>query len=113
MQLSEAIKGRRAVREYTREAVDAVTLRRVIDAAIHAPSAVNQQPWAFAVVRDRALLDRVSKEAKAHMLATMNPSPHAGHFRALLNDPNFQIFYHAPVMVLISASAPGPWIVED
>ena len=30
-----------------------------------------------------------------------------------LSDPNFHIFYHPPVLMLISAVAEGPWIVED
>lgn len=45
MDIKEAIFGRRAVREYTGEAIDRDTIRRLVDAAIHAPSAVNQQPW--------------------------------------------------------------------
>jgi nitroreductase len=113
MDLNEAITGRRAVREYTSEAVDEPTIRRLVDAAIQAPSAVNQQPWTFTIVRDQTVLDRLSREAKAHMLATMPPNPHSGHFQALLDDPDFQIFYHAPVLILISASDAGPWIVED
>ena len=113
MDLNEAITGRRAVREYTSEAVDEQTIRRLIDAAVQAPSAVNQQPWTFTVVRDQAVLDRISGEAKAHMLATMPASPHSDHFRSLLDDPSFQIFYHAPVLILISAAAEGAWIVED
>ncbi len=113
MELIEAITGRRAVREYTEQAIDERTIRRLIDAAIHAPNAVNQQPWAFTVVRDQNLLDRISSEAKSQMLATMPETTHADHFHAQLNDPNFQIFYHAPVLILISAIAQGPWIVED
>ena len=113
MDLNEAITGRRAVRDYTSEAVDEQTIRRLIDAAVQAPSAVNQQPWTFTVVRDQALLDRISSEAKAHMLATMPAGPHSDHFQPLLDDPSFQIFYHAPVLILISAVAEGPWIVED
>jgi nitroreductase len=35
------------------------------------------------------------------------------HFRERLSDPDFQIFYHAPALVVISAVAAGPWIVED
>ncbi len=85
MDIQEAIYGRRAVREYTAEGVEAGTVRDLIDAAVHAPSAVNQQPWTFAVVRDRPLLDT----------------------------PEFHIFYHAPVLVLISAIAAAPWFVED
>jgi nitroreductase len=113
MDLNEVITGRRAVREYTAQAVDEPTIRRLIDAALQAPSAVNQQPWTFTVVRDRNLLDRISRDAKSHMLATLPAGPHSGHFRSLLNDPNFHIFYHAPVLILISAVAQGPWIVED
>ena len=113
MDLNEAISGRRSVREYTDEAVDERTIRLLIDAAVHAPNAVNQQPWAFTVVRDQAVLSRVSRDAKSHMLATMPASRHSDHFQSLLNDPNFQIFYRAPVLILISAVADGPWIVED
>jgi nitroreductase len=113
MNVDEAISGRRSVREYTTQGVDEHTIRHLINAAILAPSAVNQQPWTFTVVRDQGLLDRISRDAKAHMLVTMPESPQSDHFRSLLNDPNFQIFYHAPVLILISAEAHGPWIVED
>ena len=47
------------------------------------------------------------------MLATMPASVHSEHIRFLLSDPNFQIFYHAPVLIVISAMTEGPWIVED
>ena len=113
MKLQDAISGRRSVREYADEAVDEPTIRRLIAAAILAPNAVNQQPWTFTVVRDRNRLDRISREAKAHMLATMPAGIHSAHFQTVLGDPNFDIFHGAPALVVISASAPGPWIVED
>ncbi len=31
----------------------------------------------------------------------------------MLNDPHYQIFHHAPVLILLSAAAPGPWCIED
>jgi nitroreductase len=31
----------------------------------------------------------------------------------MLEDPKFQIFYRAPILILISAVRQGPWIVED
>ncbi len=113
MDLNEAITRRRAVREYTNEAVDEPTILRLIDAAIHAPSAVNEQPWTFTVVRDQNVLDRISRAAKSHMVATLPAGPRADHFRPRLTDPAFHIFYHAPVLIVISAIAQGPWIVED
>jgi nitroreductase len=113
MDINQAISGRRSVREYASQPVDEKTIRHLIDAAVVAPSAVNQQPWCFTVVRDQTLLDRISREAKAHMLATTPPDAQSAHFKPILSDPNFQIFYHAPVLILISAQSPGPWIVED
>lgn len=113
MDLKEAIYTRRAVREFTAEPVDEKTLRQLIDAAIQAPSAVNQQPWVFCVVRDRALLARISCEAKAHMLRTSPVALLSHHFQELLSNPGFDIFYHAPALVLISSVAESPWTVEN
>jgi nitroreductase len=113
MDINEAISGRRSVREYTPQAVDQKIILHLIDAAIKAPNAVNQQPWSFTVVRDQGILERISRAAKSHMLATMPAMPLSDHFRSRLGNPDFHVFYHAPVMILISAAAPGPWIVED
>ncbi len=112
MLVRDALFGRRAVREYTADLVDEATIRRLIEAAIQAPNAVNAQPWAFTVIRDRPTLSRVSRAAKAYMLETM-PAPHAERFRPRLSDPEFDIFYNANVLIVVSARAERPWIVED
>jgi len=113
MNLDQAISGRRAIREYTTAAIDKEVIHRLINAAAQAPSAVNQQPWTFTVIRDQQLLDRISTQAKAYMLARLSAGPHSSTFHSLLSDEDFHIFYHAPVLVLISGNAPGEWIVED
>jgi nitroreductase len=113
MNLTESIYGRRAVRTYTSQGVDAQVIKQLIANAVQAPSAVNQQPWTFTVMRDQGLLDNISDQAKSHMLATMPANAHSEHFRIRLSDPNFQIFYHAPALILISAASEGPWIIED
>ncbi|WP_229261576.1 nitroreductase family protein [Duganella margarita] len=113
MELRDAIAGRRSVRAYSGQVVDEMTLRRLIDAAVLAPNAVNEQPWTFTVVRDAALLDSISADAKAHLLATLAAGPRTDGFRAVLGEAAFHIFYHAPALIVISATAPGPWVVED
>jgi nitroreductase len=113
MDINEAISGRRAARDFTAQAVDDETIRRLIDSAVRAPSASNEQPWTFTVVRDQALLDRVSDEAKSYLLATLPAGPDSGRRRASLTDDSFQLFYHAPVLIVISGSAPRPWVAED
>ena len=113
MELKEAIYSRRATREFTADPVDEKTLRNLIDAAVQAPSAVNQQPWAFCVVRSKALLAKISQEAKAHMVKSSPIGLISHHFDQILNDPNFDIFYHAPALIVICSVAEIPWAVED
>ena len=69
MDLREAIYTRRAVRAYIQEPLDRELIGGLIDAAIQAPSAVNEQAWSFCVVQDQQLLARISEASKAHMLA--------------------------------------------
>jgi nitroreductase len=112
MELLEAIKGRRSVRDFTGETVADATLRELIDAAIHAPSAMNQQPWSFVIVKNQALLADISEKAKAYLLdAAQGSLPQ--HFSHMLSDPNFHIFYHAPVLIVIAVVEPTGWAVED
>ena len=113
MDLKEAIYSRRATREFTSETVDEKTLRVLIDAAIQAPSAVNAQPWSFCVVRDKALLAGISLDAKAYMVKSAPLGLVSHHFNQILNDPSFDIFYHAPALVVICTVADMPWAVED
>ena len=112
MELMDAILGRCSVRDYRSDPVLQETITRLIEAAIHAPSAINQQPWSFSVVRDRPLLDRVSRDAKAHML-NARPVILPAHLYESLANPEFHVFYHAPVLIVISAIERGPWIAED
>jgi nitroreductase len=53
------IYSRRSVRSFTGEAVSRETLTNILRAAMAAPSAVNIQPWAFAVVTKRETLDEL------------------------------------------------------
>jgi len=112
MDIHTAIYGRRATREYAATPVDRNIVRRLIDAAIQAPSAINQQPWTFTVVTDQKLLDELSSAAKRHILESHPDLRQAGHFQ-MLNDPHYQIFYHAPVLIVICASHVMPWYIED
>ena len=113
MELKQAIYGRRATRAYTPEPVDQAVLEALIDAAIQAPSAINRQPWGFCVVRDAVLLERISHEAKALMLRSSPAGLAAHHFEEMLGNPAFQIFYHAPALILICAVEDSAWSHVD
>ena len=111
--LKEAIYSRRSVREFTAETVSEKILRDLIEAAVQAPSAVNAQPCTFCVIRDKTVLATISQEAEAHMVKTTPVGLMSHHFKEILNDPNFNIFYNAPVLILISTIGDIPWAVED
>ena len=113
MELMEAISGRRSIRDYLPDPLPRETITRLIDAAIQAPSAMNQQPWSFVVVRDQSLLDRISNEAKAKLMNERSVATLPAHLYERLADANFQLFHHAPVLIVVSAVAQGAWIAED
>ena len=52
---------RRSIRSYTAEPVDESAIRRILGAAMAAPSARNEQPWHFIVISERQLLDRIAQ----------------------------------------------------
>lgn len=113
MDLREAIYKRRSVREYLEKPVDQEILVELVDAAIQAPSAINQQPCSFSIIRDRDLLNDISLKAKAHMGMVTPLALMSHHFQQILNDPEFDIFYRAPALIVISTTSDTPWAVED
>jgi nitroreductase len=56
----DAILARRSIRRYTPEPVSADDERALLEAAMAAPSAGNEQPWQFVTIRERATLDAIT-----------------------------------------------------
>ena len=52
---------RRSIRQYTDRPVSDELVTQLLRAAMAAPSAKNQQPWHFVVVRDRELLEVIAQ----------------------------------------------------
>jgi nitroreductase len=61
MKVSEAIRTKRAVRQFKPEPLPQETIQKIVNAGRRAQSAKNTQPWRFIVVTDKDLLDKVSK----------------------------------------------------
>ena len=59
MDAIEAILTRRSIRRYTSQGVPESAVRQVLEAAMSAPSAGNEQPWHFVVISDRRILDEI------------------------------------------------------
>ena len=61
MQTWDAIRARRNVRRYEDRPIDPADLDRILEAGRRSPSSMNEQPWDFVVVTDRATCERLAK----------------------------------------------------
>jgi nitroreductase len=66
--LQEIIISRRSIRKYTSAAVTQTQIDNLMQAAMYAPSARNEQPWHFIVVSERTMLNKIMD---AHPYAKM------------------------------------------
>ncbi len=124
---------RRSIRRYTDEPVPEADLRRLVEAAILAPSGHNAQPWAFTFVSDSARLDEIRAayaefyrdllaraaddsgreelaarhgEAALHMLDAMS-----GALRLIVrahDRGDDRLMWHAPVLAMVHSTADAP-----
>lgn len=62
MELYDAINARRTVRDFAAEAMDPAALRRILDAAMKAPTNDHMRDWHFVVIDDPAVVRRLIAE---------------------------------------------------
>ncbi|RKX78770.1 MAG: nitroreductase family protein [Spirochaetes bacterium] len=62
MDVLEAIRTRRSIRKYTDRDVPDEFIEKILTAGIWAPSGKNNQPWRFAVVKDKKLKSEIAKQ---------------------------------------------------
>lgn len=113
MDLLNAVYQRRAVRNYTDVSVPPSMLHQILKAAVQAPSALNQQPWAFAVIRGRELLLRYSDRAKTHLLAILPQSMNLHQRADALAGEDYNVFHGAGTLVVICAKPAPHHPVDD
>lgn len=71
MELFEAIKTRRSIRQYEDGfVVPFEDLKKIIEAGMYAPSAMRRMPWEFLIITDQILLDKIEKTHKYASFAT-------------------------------------------
>lgn len=101
------IKRRRSIREYKPEQITDSELEAVLEAAIQAPSAMNQQKWHFTVIQNKDVLAKLTDVARESMKA--GPEPMAN--RAA--QPDFSPFYHAPTVIIITGDSTSRFVEID
>lgn len=109
----DTIRQRHAVRSFTQQKMEESTVRMLLDAAVRAPTAVHEEPWAFVIIQDKATLKRLSDSAKQ----SLNEMEHSLHVPVPHPSSTFvppeNIFYNAGTLIVIYGKPMGRFVVAD
>ena len=115
MSVMNAIQHRRSVRDYTSQTIGKKVIQTLLVAAVHAPTAMHEEPWSFAVIQDKKVLDRLSESAKklVHTEAKGSDSDRSKHKLHMMDKPDFHVFYNAGTLIVIYSKIQGTFVVAD
>lgn len=113
MEVIEAIKTRRSVRNYTDVPVKQEVVKELIELAAWAPSASNQQPWGFLVLEGRDYLKELSDKTKKGIRANIDNSPELQQYKKMIENESFNIFHNASTAVAIYGNTDTSWYIYD
>ncbi|MGQ9623395.1 MAG: nitroreductase family protein [Candidatus Caldatribacteriaceae bacterium] len=102
------IKRQRSIRSYRPEQISESELQAILESALYAPSAMNQQKWRFIVVQNRDLLWSIA-EATREAILTSGIAPLVERAK----NPGFNVFYHAPTVVFVFADKNARFATTD
>ena len=88
---------RRSIRSFKPDPVPEADINWILEAALHAATSRNRQPWFFSVVSNQSLLDRMTKG----VLDTLQETS-AEDYKARASDPLFSPFHNAPTVIFLS-----------
>lgn len=105
----KAIYRRRSVRNYCPDPVPDDIVKEIIHAGTFAPSAMNMQPQRFVVIRNRKVMDKLSDKAKELWVEQSKSmqSPDLQRLADMVSAPGFNLFYNAPLLIMIFADTKG------
>lgn len=96
------ILDRRSIRVYSEEQIRQEDLDLILQSGLSSPSACNEQTWHFTVVQNRQIIDMLSVESKKEFMDSENE-----HFRQMANNEQYNIFYKAPTIIVVSGERTG------
>lgn len=96
----ELMKARRSVRRFKPDPVPRALVERLVEAAVTAPSASNEQPWRFLVVETRATIAAMADAVRAATARVAAAIPEASREAFRAYGDYFTRFEGAPVVVV-------------
>ena len=113
LSIFEVIHERRSVRSYKSTPVPKEHITKILDAARMAPTAGNQQPWKFLVVRDRSKIDElmntcITRSIKAYQERKKPPAEELRKYEAKVK-AYLQNVFSAPVFIVVLVDTQSKW----
>ena len=97
------IRNRRSHRAYKPDAVKEADVKAIVEAAVYAPSARNQQLWHFTVVQKPETLRKMMDVVRENIAKSDLP------FKDRAGDPKFNVYYEAPVVIICTIAEEAGW----
>jgi nitroreductase len=109
----DVIHKRRSVRSYTSTSVPEEHITKILDAARMAPTAGNQQPWKFLVVRDRTKIGELMKtcvmtSVNAYKSRQKPSAEELEKYEAKMT-AYFEKIFAAPVFIVVLVDMQSKW----
>ena len=102
------IMDRRSIRQYKKEQITDAELQTIMEAAINAPNARNQQKWHFTVIQNREKLESLLEQIKENIRNSDNE-----FLKGRIQDPTFSPFHNAPTVVIITGEDNNQFVKVD
>ncbi len=99
------LTSRRSIRRFRPDPVPEAVLRRLLETAIHAPSAHNLQPWRFVIVQERSARLRLGRALTDRMRADMRAEGAPESEITARVERSLRRIQEAPVIVLFCRDA--------
>ncbi|MEM2104720.1 MAG: nitroreductase family protein [Candidatus Bathyarchaeia archaeon] len=102
------IKSRRSIRRFKEPQIPDLMLNEMLECALLAPNARNQQKWHFTVIQNREMLNQMVHILKENML-----NSGIEFFVERAKNPDFNPFGNAPTVILITADKTARFVEID
>ena len=94
----QTINSRRSIRKYQKKPIPDGEMKAIAEAAIHAPSAMNQQKWHFTVVQSPEMIAKMNETIRENLL-----SSGVEFLAERAKSPDFNVFHGAPALIMVTA----------
>jgi len=102
------IRNRRSIREFKTKQITDSELNVILEAALFAPTAMNQQKWHFTVVQRKSVLEKMDLITRENKLNSNIPVL----AKSAASD-DYHSYYRAPTVVIISGEQDAKFIQMD